>query len=132
MIPKQLSKVQCTCAGCSRHSLSVYATRHFFIQYFFNPLMINLREDTQAMPQSRSATFPKHQQMERLGTNNGKTNAIFEITKTRRKNKCNTGIAFIGANGRRKTSLGWWWESLNQFDSTKSSRLVLAFEKHRF
>ena len=38
---------------------------------------------TQAMPQSRSTALPKHQKKERWGTNNDKTNVIYETTDVR-------------------------------------------------
>ena len=49
----------------------------------------NINKDTEEMPQSWSTAFPRHQEQERQGTNNNKTNATYEIADAQWKKKCN-------------------------------------------
>ena len=52
-----------------------------------------ISEDTQEMLQSRSTALPRHQQKERWGTKNNKTNATYETTNAQTKKNCNRGTA---------------------------------------
>ena len=54
---------------------------------------INISEDTQKTPQSRSTALPRHQMKERWETNNDKTNATYETTDAQTKKNCNRGTA---------------------------------------
>ena len=52
---------------------------------------VNISEDTREMPQSQNTAFPRHQKKEGWGSNNDKTNVIYETTDSRKKKNCNRG-----------------------------------------
>ena len=62
--------------------------RHKAIPKLIKWIPKNINKDTQEMPQSRSGAFPRHQKMERWGTNKDKTNVTFETIDARTKQNC--------------------------------------------
>ena len=52
----------------------------------------NRCEDNSELPQSRNTIFSRYQKKDRRGTNNDKTNAIYETADAQTKKKCNRGI----------------------------------------
>ena len=57
-------------------------------------------ENTQKLPQSRNTAFPRHQKMERLGTNKDNTNATYEATDAQIKKNCNRITALERSVGK--------------------------------
>ena len=59
----------------------------------------NISEDIQEMPQSQSTSLPRHEKKDRWGTNNDKTNSIYEAKDAQPKN-CNRGFALERSVGK--------------------------------